>query len=61
MKKKYVAELGHSDRLKHYVNSSKPLRRLKHVNDLVSETTKPMVLKFPMQHDQITGFQNDKI
>ena len=32
-----------------------------HSNDLFSETTATMVLKFHMQHDEVAGHQNDKI
>ena len=32
-----------------------------HLNDLFSETTAHMVVKFHMQHDRTSGLQNDKI
>ena len=64
MKKKMLTELGHSDRLKIYVNPSKiyvsPGIRV-NSNDLFSETTAPMILKFHMQHDKGTGLQKNKI
>ena len=60
MKKKPVAELGDSDRLKIYVNPRKiyvnPGVQV-HSNDLFSETTAPMILKFHMLHDKATGPQ----
>ena len=64
-KKKSITELGHSDRLKVYVNPSKiyvnPSKIYVHSNYLFSETPLPMVLKFHMQHDGAAGLQNDKI
>ena len=55
---KNIIELGHSDCLKIYVNPSKiyvkPGIKV-HSNDLFSETTAPMVLKFHMQHDKAAG------
>ena len=61
-KKKIVTELGHSEGLKIYFNHSKiyvnPGIQV-HSNDLFSETTARMVLKFHMQHDKAAGLQND--
>ena len=65
--KKIVVELGHSDRLKIYVNPSKihvpwHLSPFKvHSNDLFSKTTASMNQKFHMQHDQTPRLQNEKI
>ena len=59
-----VAELGHNDRLKIYVDPSKiyfdPDIQV-HSNDLFSKSTAPMVLKFHMQHDKVVGLQNDEV
>ena len=44
-----MSELGHSDRLKNYVESSVQ----EHSNDLFSETIASMNLKSHMQHDEI--------
>ena len=64
MTKKSVVELGHSDRLKIHVNRSKiyvnPGIKV-HSNDLFSETTASMILKFHMQHDKAAGLQKNKI
>ena len=54
--KKIVAELGHNDRLKIYVDPG----LLVHLYGFFSESTAPMVLKLHMQHDQTSGIQNDK-
>ena len=64
MKTKIIIELGHSDHLKIYVHPSKiyvDSGSLVHSNDLFSETTAPMVLKFHMQHEEAARLQNDKI
>ena len=61
-KKRKYTELGHSEGLKIYFNPSKIYvnpRIYIHSNDLFSETTSPMVLKFPMQPDKAAGLQND--
>ena len=55
IKKKSIAELGHSDRLTIYVDPSKNYVDLGfqvHLYGLFSETTVPMVFKFLVQHDQ---------
>ena len=57
--KKSIAELGHSDRLKIYVDYWKIYVDL--TSNLFSETTASLVLKFHMQHDEATGLQNDDI
>ena len=61
--KKIVTELGLCESLKKmYVNPSKIYVNpgiVVHSNDLFSETTAPMVLKFHMQHDKAAGLQND--
>ena len=57
----FVTELGHSEHLKIYVNPSKIYVKPGISNDLSSETTAPMVLKFHMQHNKAAGIQNDKI
>ena len=55
-----MAELGHSDRLKMYVDPSKIYVDV-HSNDLFSETTPSVILKFHMQHDQAARLQSDQI
>ena len=64
MKKKSEAELGHNGHLKIYVDPKKyyvsPVIYV-HSNDLFSETTAPMILKFHMQHDKSAGLQKNKI
>ena len=56
-------ELSHNGRLKIYIDPKKiyvnPGIQV-HSNDLFSETTAPMVLKFHMQDDKALGLQNDK-
>lgn len=59
---KPVAEIGQSDSLKIYVDRSKfyvDPGNLFFSNDLFSETTASMVLKFHIQYDQAAGIQND--
>ena len=59
-----LTESGHSDRLKIHVNPSKINVNpgiYVHSNDLFSETTAPMILKFHMQHDKAAGLQKNII
>ena len=56
---KILMELDHSARLKIYINISKI--KLTLVFKSIQMTNSPMILKFPMQHDQAAGLQNDKI
>ena len=63
--KKSIAELGHNGRLKIYVNPKKfhvDLGIYVHSNDLISETTAPMILKFHMQPSmtRLQGFSKIK-
>ena len=54
--KKIITELGHSDSLKNYMDLGIEV----HADDLFSETTVTMVLKFHMQHNKAAGLQNDQ-
>ena len=60
--KKNVIELCIIECLKIYVNPSKIYVNpdiYVHSNDLFSETTAPMVLKFHMQHNKSAGLYSD--